>query len=64
MQVIDDLFPLSDTDLMSAIRRIKQETDLDWDVSRLKEELDRLAQDGLILKQVTPFAIQYDRKRE
>lgn len=64
LQVIDDLFPLSDTDLMSAIRRIKQETDLDWDVSRLKEELDRLAQDGLILKQVTPFAIQYDRKRE
>lgn len=61
LQVIQDLFPLSDTDLMKAVRKIQQETDLDWDVPRLKEELDRLAQDQIISKQVTPFAVQYDQ---
>ena len=35
---------------MKAVKKIQQETGLDWDVPRLKEELDRLAQDGLIYK--------------
>lgn len=64
LQVIDDLFPIFDTDLMKAVRKIQRETDLDWDVARLKEELERLAQDGIIQKQVTPFAIQYDRRNQ
>lgn len=61
LQVIDDLFPIFDTDLMKAVRKIQREADLDWDVPRLKEELERLAQDGLIRKRVTPFAVQYHR---
>ncbi len=61
LQVIEELFPLFDTDLMKAVTKIQREAGLGWDVTRLKEELDRWAQDGLISKQVTPFAVQYDR---
>lgn len=62
LQVIEPLFPLVDTDLLQAVKKIQQETRLDWDVPRLREELDRLVRDGLITKQETPFAVQYDRK--
>jgi len=34
-----------------------------WDVTRLKSELDRLAQAGKIRKLSTPFCAMYDRPK-
>lgn len=63
LEAIRERLPLFDTDLVDAVAQINRDCGLDWEVSRLKEELDRLAREGRILRKESPFAVRYDVKR-
>lgn len=61
MEAVSKLLPLFDTDLVQALIQINREARMDWDVKRLKQELERLASEGLIKKHDTPFTTRYDK---
>ncbi|MDR6227126.1 ATP-binding protein [Desmospora profundinema] len=61
LQVIEARLPLFDTDLVQACDEINRECGLDWDVERLRSELDRWAEGGRLAKEVSPFVNRYDR---
>ncbi|MFS8611541.1 MAG: ATP-binding protein [Planifilum fulgidum] len=63
LEAIQQRLPLFDTDLMDAVAHINRTCGLNWEVSRLKQELDRLAAEGRILRKESPFAVRYDVKR-
>ncbi len=62
LAVIEKHLPVFETDLLSLIGEIRRECGLDWDLSRFKQELDRLSESGQIVKHETPFVTRYDRK--
>ena len=55
LEAIQQRLPLFDTDLMDAVAHINRTCGLNWEVSRLKQELDRLAAEGRILRKESPF---------
>lgn len=63
LEAIQERLPLFDTDLLDVVNHINRTCGLDWEVSRLKQELDRLAAEGRILRKESPFAVRYDVKR-
>jgi DNA helicase HerA-like ATPase len=63
LEAIRERLPLFDTDLLDAVAHINRTCGLHWEVSRLKQELDRLAAEGRILRKESPFAVRYDVKR-
>ena len=63
LEAIRERLPLFDTDLLDAVAHINRTCGLRWEVSRLKQELDRLAAEGRILRKESPFAVRYDVKR-
>ena len=63
LEAIEERLPLFDTDLLDAVAYINRTCGLNWEVSRLKQELDRLAAEGRILRKKSPFAVRYDVKR-
>ncbi|MBD1372479.1 ATP-binding protein [Hazenella sp. IB182357] len=60
IQALRSQLPLFDTDLLQAVAQINQSFGLNWDIARLKSELNRLDQEGFIKKHQTPFAVRYD----
>ncbi|WP_124726300.1 ATP-binding protein [Staphylospora marina] len=62
MDALVKALPLFDTDLAVSVAELNRECGLNWDVSRLKSELERLAGEGRLKKHVTPFATRYDLK--
>ncbi|MFS8512747.1 MAG: ATP-binding protein, partial [Planifilum fulgidum] len=63
LEAIEERLPFFDTDLLDAVAYINRTCGLNWEVSRLKQELDRLAAEGRILRKESPFAVRYDVKR-
>lgn len=63
LQLIDQRLPLFDTDLLDMVGCIKRECGLDWELDRLKQELDRWVAEGKIIKEESPFTTRYDRVR-
>jgi DNA helicase HerA-like ATPase len=61
LEVIGELLPLFDTDLVQVAAHVNRECGLNWDVHRVKQELDRLASAGKLKKHENPFATRYDR---
>lgn len=61
VESISRLLPLFDTDLVQAVVQVNRDCGLDWDVTRLKQELNRLVGDGWLKKQENPFTTRYDR---
>ncbi|WP_096203263.1 ATP-binding protein [Bacillus sp. FJAT-45350] len=61
VEALESVFPLYETALMNCVIDINEKTNAEFDVSSLKETLDRLAKEGKIKKQQTPFATMYDR---
>ncbi|TCS94319.1 ATP-binding protein [Hazenella coriacea] len=59
--VISELLPLFDTDLVQSVSKVNRECGSSWDVARFKQELNRLATEGMIKKIDTPFTTRYDR---
>jgi DNA helicase HerA-like ATPase len=62
LEILMKSLPMFDTDLTTSVAQINRECGLNWDVSRLKSELDRLAGAGRLKKYETPFATRYDVK--
>jgi DNA helicase HerA-like ATPase len=62
LNALTESLPLFDTDLVGAVAKINRTCGLNWDVNRLKQELERLVQEGKLAKHVTPFAVRYDRR--
>lgn len=52
--------PLFDTDLLGVLNPINRECGTNWDVHRLKQELERLVVEGKIKKKESPLANRYD----
>lgn len=63
LEALRDRLPLFDTDLMDTVAHVNRTCGLNWDVGRLKQELDRFAAEGRILRKDSPFAVRYDVKR-
>lgn len=61
LDTLMDSLPIFDTDLIKVLDEVKRECGLNWDLNRLKEELERLAESGKLAKYETPFAVRYDR---
>lgn len=61
LEVIGDLFPFFDTDFLSTLEKLNSKAGLNWDLHRLRQELDQWARDGKIKKVETPFAVRFDR---
>ncbi|TCW36564.1 hypothetical protein EDC32_10412 [Laceyella sacchari] len=57
-----EALPVFETDLVPTVTLVNRECGLSWDVTRLKQELERLARDGKLKKHETPFAVRYDRR--
>ncbi|MFC7443377.1 ATP-binding protein [Laceyella putida] len=62
LTTLTEALPVFETDLVQTVARINRECGLSWDVTRLKQELERLAGDGKLKKHETPFAVRYDRR--
>ncbi|MDA8354193.1 MAG: ATP-binding protein [Firmicutes bacterium] len=62
LHVIQERLPLFDTDLLDAVSLINRECGLDWDVDRLKQELEEWSKMGRIVKKESPFVTRYDAK--
>ncbi|PTX55222.1 hypothetical protein C8P63_12016 [Melghirimyces profundicolus] len=62
LHVIRDHLPLFDTDLLDAVGHVNRECGLDWDVERLKRELDDWSAEGKIIRKESPFVTRYDVK--
>lgn len=60
LEVLQSRFPFFDTDLMQVLTEVNRNCGLQWDISRLKDELQRLANEGKLIKHETPFVIRYD----
>lgn len=60
LEAIRNRLPLFDTDLVEAVGLINGECGLDWDVDRLKQELDDWSAEGRIVKKESPFVTRYD----
>ncbi len=58
--VIKKQLPLFETDLLDALTVINQECGLNWDVKRLKDELEEWVRKEKIIKKESPFAACYD----
>ncbi|MBA4495835.1 ATP-binding protein [Paenactinomyces guangxiensis] len=61
LQTISAQLPMFDTDLVQAVAQVNRECGLNWDVARLKQELDHLAGSGRLKKHETPFTTRYDK---
>ncbi|PTM54838.1 ATP-binding protein [Desmospora activa] len=61
LRVIEARLPLFDTDLVNACDEINRECGLDWDVERLRAELESWAERGKLAKKESPFVNRYDR---
>lgn len=61
LQALTPHLPLFDTDLVQAISSINRDLGVNWEVSRLRQELEQAAKTGKIRKHVTPFQTRYDR---
>jgi hypothetical protein len=62
LETLMNSLPLFDTDLVRAVAHVNRECGLKWDVTRLKQELERLVRDGKLAKHETPFVVRYDRR--
>ncbi|MBA4549286.1 ATP-binding protein [Thermoactinomyces intermedius] len=61
LDTLTESLPVFETDLMQVLDRVNQECGLNWDVHRLRQELERLSRTGKLTKHETPFAVRYDR---
>ncbi|GGE21990.1 hypothetical protein GCM10011571_25110 [Marinithermofilum abyssi] len=61
LDVIGERLPVFDTDLLEVVTHLNRECALNWDVNRLKGELDRWAAEGKIAKKESPFVTRYDK---
>lgn len=60
-QVLEPMLPVFDTDLVQIVGKLNRELGFDWDVNRLRQELDHAAQEGKLKKDISPFQTRYDR---
>jgi len=61
LQVLLGHLPFFETDLVQTAAAVNRECGIQWDVGRLKDELERLVREGKLKKHETPFVIRYDR---
>lgn len=60
LQTIAPMLPLFDTDLVQAVAQLNRDLGVNWDVNRLRQELDQAAKEGKLQKHITPFQTRYD----
>lgn len=61
LQALDSFLPLGEMNVMKHVDEISKKSGKRWEVSALKQELDRLSETGKLKKEKTPFATVYDR---
>ncbi|MCS1352364.1 ATP-binding protein [Mechercharimyces sp. CAU 1602] len=62
LDAIAQKLPIFDTDLLAVSQHVNRECGLSWEVSRLKDELEKMVNNGRLTKISSPLATRYDRK--